>query len=76
MKTFLEDHLVVINAGELKQDTRSGLRKGKASFELHLLADGRSFLHTEAVGGCEKESAFGQEVLGVRDIGLALSALH
>lgn len=76
METFLEDHLVVVNAGELKQDASGSLREGEAALELHLLADGRRLLHAEAVGGSEEKSAFGQEVLGVRYIGLALSALH
>lgn len=62
MESFLEDHLVVINAGEFKEDTSGSLREGEASFELHLLADSRSFLHAEAVRGSEKEGAFGQEV--------------
>lgn len=76
MEALLEDHLVVVNAGEFEEDACSRLRQREASLKLHLLADGRSFLHAEAVGGSEKEGALGEEVLGVRYIGLALSALH
>lgn len=63
METFLEDHLVVIDTGEFKEDAGSGLREGEAAFELHLLANGGSLLHAEAVRGSEEESALGQEVL-------------
>ena len=76
METFFEDHLVVINAGEFEKDASGCLGQREAAFELHLLADGRSFLHAEAVGRSEEEGAFGQEMFGVRDIGLTLSALH
>lgn len=76
MEPLLEDHLVVFHAGELEEDSSSSLCEGETSFELHLLTDGRGFLHAEAVGGGQEEGALGQEVLRVRDVGLTLSALH
>lgn len=76
MEALLEDHLVILDAGELKQDAGGGLGEGEAPLELHLLADGGSLLHAESVRGGQQEGALREEVLRVRDVGLALAALH
>lgn len=76
MEALLEDHLVVVHARELEENACRRLGQGEAAFELHLLADSRGLLHAEAVGGGEEERALREEVLGVRYVGLALSALH
>lgn len=76
MEPFLENHLVVVHAGEFEEDARGGFGEGEAALELHLLADGGGLLHAEAVRRGEEEGPLGEEVLGVRDVGLAVCALH
>lgn len=76
MEPLLEDHLVVVHVRELEQDPGSRLRQGEATLELHLLADGGGLLHAEAVGGGQQERPLREEMLGVRNVGLGIPALH
>lgn len=66
VETFFENALIIVEVGKFEQYSGGRLRQGEASLEIHLLADGRSFLHGKVVGWSQQEGTFGQKVLRVR----------